>query len=395
MRILLVHNRYRSAQPSGENAVVDEEAELLQASGHDVERVEVDSDSIAALPAARRAAVPLQAVWSRSGSKLVLDAIDRSQPDVVHFHNTFPLLSPAAIRAAKQTGTPVVLTLHNFRPLCASGTFLRHGKTCELCLHRRAPVAALRYGCYRDSRIASAPLVLMSAVHRALGTWTDHVDAVVFPSRFARDKYADAGWPQEKLFVKHNTVRPLTDVRHGSGTGFVAISRLSSEKGLDVLIDAWRRAFPNGEETLTIIGSGEDEAALRQRADGQQSINFRGAQPPLEARAQLASARALVIPSRCYEVFPRTIAEAFAAGVPVIASRLGALAELIDDGATGMLVEPESVEGFAAALRHLSESPELAVELGAAAKAAYDTRFSPEQTTSALTDIYTHVLETR
>jgi glycosyltransferase involved in cell wall biosynthesis len=235
----------------------------------------------------------------------------------------------------------------------------------------------------------------MSAVHRALGTWTDQVDAVVFPSSFAREKYATAGWPRAKLFVKYNTARLLTDVRRGPGSGFVVISRLSSEKGLDVLVDAWRCAFPHGGETLTVIGSGEDEMVLRRAADGADGISFLGAKSPTEVRTHLANARALVMPSRCYEVFPRTIAEAFGVGVPVIASRLGALAEIVDEGESGLLVESESVEGFAAALTRLSGSPDLSTKLGAGARAAYEARFSPEQTTVALTDIYRRAFEAR
>ena len=391
----MIHNRYRSAQPSGENTVVREEDSLLRAGGCSVERLEVESDDIAGRSYVGRAALPGQVVWSRQGRRLVVEAIGRYAPDIVHFHNTFPLLSPAAIRAAHATGTPVVLTLHNFRPLCAGGSFLRDGRVCERCLGASAPYAALRHGCYRDSKIASAPLVAMSAVHRRLGTWTSCVDRLIVPSAFARDKYLAAGWPSDLFEVKPNTARVVGAVRSGPGTGFVAVARLSVEKGVDLLIDAWRLAFPEGDEQLTIVGSGELEAELRARAGGVSGITFTGALPYPETRELLSRARALVVPSRCFEVFPRAIPEAFGSGVPVVAFRLGALAQLVEDGVTGLLAEAGSPQSLAKALKRLSDDPELAEDLGRSARTRYDQTLAPDVTTRQLIEVYRAVIAGR
>jgi glycosyltransferase involved in cell wall biosynthesis len=395
MKILLVHNRYRSSQPSGENAVVSEEAALLRDRGCEVEFVEVESDDIAGFSAAEKALLPARVIWSRGGMALVRAAIRRVRPDIVHFHNTFPLLSPAAVRAAHTARTPIVLTMHNFRPLCANAAFLRDGRVCEECLRLRAPIRALQYGCYRGSRVGSLPLVGMSAVHRSLGTWTGCPDRIIFPSEFARDKYVEAGWPEERLVVKHNTARTVGKVRVGPGEGFVAVARLSVEKGIDVLIDAWREVSSHSRQTLSIIGSGEDEKALRVRASGVDGISFLGSRSYEETRHVVRNARALIVPSRCYEVFPRAIVEAYSSGVPVVASRLGSLGEIVKDGKTGLLFEPESPDGLAEALKRLGNDTELPTELGKRAYELYRDRFAPEPTTQRLLAIYQDAVATR
>jgi glycosyltransferase involved in cell wall biosynthesis len=391
MRVLLVHNRYRSAQPSGENVVVDDEAALLADRGVDVVRLERNSDDIAAFRRGERLLLPARVVWSRSGAALVSRTIDGVRPDVVHFHNTFPLWSPAAVRAAKCAGVPVVVTVHNFRLMCAAATFLRDGRICEQCMHTRVPTAAVRYGCYRGSRAASIPVAATIALHRGLGTWKEAVDRLLFPSAFSRDKYLEAGWPPHKLTVKYNTARPSPALGSRPGRGFVALSRLSVEKGLDVLIDAWRVAFPNGEETLSIIGSGEAENALRAQAGAVAGIRFLGKLPSREALEVLSRARALVVPSRWHEVFGRTVVEAYAAGVPVIASRVGALPEIVEDGRSGLLVDKESVSELASALRRMSEDRQLALTLGEGARDLFARRFAPDPTMRRLLAVYDEV----
>src|SRR3954465_13906820 len=185
MRVLVIHNRYQSRSPSGENAVVDAERELLRSAGVDVRAFEVESDSIAAEGLARRAAIPIGVVWSRRGARAVRAAVRTHRPDVVHFHNTFPLLSPAAIRAASAEGVATVQTFHNFRPFCPSSSgLLREGQLCRDCAGR-LPLPAIQHGCYRGSRAATVPIALMDAVHQRLKTWTHHLDRLIFPSEFA------------------------------------------------------------------------------------------------------------------------------------------------------------------------------------------------------------------
>lgn len=387
MRILLVHNRYRSGQPSGENAVVDDEFELLRARGCTVERLELESDSIAAWPVRKRVRLPARVVWSSEGYRLVRTAIARLRPDVAHFHNTFPLFSPSALWAARHTGVRVVQTLHNYRPLCSAATLLRDGRVCEDCLGG-SPLPAVIHGCYRGSRLATVPLATMSALHGSLGTWWRCVDALIVLSHFARAKYLEAGWPPNKLFVKPNTVLEPGVPRTGEGAGFVCVSRLTTEKGVDVLLQAWNRAFPGGEERLTIIGDGELGAALRQQGQAIAGVEFTGQLPHGEALKAIAPSRALIVPSRSYEMFPRVVVEAFALGVPVIASRIGSLNEIVQHGKSGLLVPPNSPAALASTLAHLAGASAFANNLRRGAREAYEDRFNSARITDELLAIY-------
>lgn len=387
MRVLVVHNRYRSAQPSGENAVVEEETALLREAGAIVELLTVDSDDIAGWPAAKRLTLPARVVWSREGARTVRRAIAGFRPDVVHAHNTFPLLSPAALRAAHGAGVRVVQTLHNFRPLCPAATFLRDGRVCEDCLGR-IPVPAVVHGCYRSSRVATFPIAVKDAVHSAIGTWSSAVDTYITPSDFARSRYVKAGWPAERIVVKYNTAPdPGTPAPTHDG-GFVCLSRLYPEKGVDVLLDAWAQAFPDGGQRLRIVGSGDLEAEIRRRAAGLPGVELTGQVARERGLEILAGARALVVPSRWYEVFPRIVAEAYALGVPVIASRLGSLGEIVVDGETGLHAEPGDAADLARALRALAGDRDLAERVGAGARRRYERALSPGATTDRLLEIY-------
>jgi glycosyltransferase involved in cell wall biosynthesis len=387
VKVLVVHNRYRSAQPSGENVLVEDEASLLEEHGCRVERLVVSSDDIAGWRTARKALLPARVVWSSDGYRRTAATIERFRPDVVHFHNTFPLLSPSTLWAARRSGVAVVQTLHNFRPLCPAGTLARDGRICEECLGR-LPLPAVRHGCYRGSRAATVPLGLMSAVHDVLGTWSRCVDVLVVPSEFARRKYVEAGWPAHKLAVKHNTVRDPGVQRRGPGSGFVCLSRLEDEKGVDVLLRAWSEAFPRGEQKLVVVGSGSCELVLGNAARSRHGVELRGRVDRRRALRLVETARAVVAPVRCYEIFGLTLVEAYALGVPVVGSKIGAVGEIVDDEQTGLLVSPESVPELARALGRLAESPELSVRLGAGARRAYETRFHPAETTERLLGIY-------
>ncbi len=387
MRVLVIHNRYRAERPSGENVLVDTESRLLEKHGCNVERLEVSSDDISQWPAARKALIPARVIWSLEGYRLTAEAIRRFRPDIVHVHNTFPLLSPSALWAARSSDASVVLTLHNFRPLCPAGSFMRRNRICEECLGR-LPVPAVRHGCYRGSRVATFPVALMSAVHGLAHTWIRCVDTLVVPSEFARDTYLRAGWPPTKLTVKYNSVPEPGLRRQGPGRGFVCLARLDPEKGVDVLLRAWSEAFPRGEEELLVLGSGTREAELRQAAGARRGIVFLGHVARSRALQLLAEARALVVPARYYEIFGLALVEAFSLGVPVIASKIGALGEIVEDGRTGLLVTPDRPEELATALVRIAASAELSLRLGQGARSAYEARFHPDRTTESLLAIY-------
>jgi glycosyltransferase involved in cell wall biosynthesis len=388
VRVLLVHNRYRSVQPSGENAVVEDEARFLEEAGCAVHRLEMHSDEIAGWPFRKRALVPGRVVWSQEGYRLTAAAIRSFRPDVVHVHNTFPLLSPAALWAARRSGAGVVQTLHNFRPLCVAGNFFRDGHVCELCLGR-VPLPALVHGCYRSSRAATLPLALKNGVHSLLRTWARCVDVFVAPSEFARRKYVEAGWPESKIVVKYNTAPDVGSTEgqwHGS---FAYVGRFGTEKGTDLLLSAWADAFPRGGPGLRMIGA--DEGASGEGAAAPSGVEFFGHVERSRALALVAGSQALIVPSRLYEVFPRVIVEAYALGVPVIASNVGPLPEIVEHGRTGLVVKAGETTELAQALRALASTDEASRELGREARLVYERKYSPSRTTERLLEIYADV----
>jgi glycosyltransferase involved in cell wall biosynthesis len=387
LRVLVLHGRYRSAGPSGENEVVDDEVLLLREYGCNVRQLELQSDDIAGWSKVKKATLPGRVVWSRAGQKALRDAIADYRPDVVHIHNTFPQFSPAIFWTARRSGVGIVHTLHNFRPLCPAATFLREGKACETCLGH-VPFAAVRHACYRDSRLATLPLATMSAVHDRLGTWQRCVDRFITLSEFERAKYVEAGWPAEKFRMKFNTVWEPAVPERLPGNAFLCMSRLVPEKGVDVLLEGWKRAFPDGNPPLHLTASGDSGAELMERYGRLPGVTFLGHVSRDELMAELSAARAVVVPSRCYEGFPRVIVEAYAARVPIVASRVGSLVELVRDGETGLHVEMGDPDDMARALRRLADDPESAVRMGEEARETYERLYSPESTMAGLLDIY-------
>src|SRR6185437_1614105 len=268
MRVLVAHNFYQ--QPGGEDQVFRSELALLQSHGHDPVAFEMHNDDVATMGMLSLAA---STVWNRASSRKIADAVRANNIDIVHFHNTFPLMSPAAYYGAHSAGAAVVQTLHNFRFLCAGANFFREGKVCEKCLGKSIPLAGVIHKCYRDNRAASAATVAMLSVHRAMGTYASAVDAYITPTNFAREKFIAGGIPADRIVVKPNFVEPDPGVRAGGGNYAIFVGRLSHEKGLDVLLDAWRdRSLP----PLKIVGDGPLADQVRQAAAGNASIEWLG-----------------------------------------------------------------------------------------------------------------------
>ena len=203
MRILVVHGRYRSAAPSGENNVVDRESAALAAAGHDVHRFERHSDEIDGWSTARKATLPVKVIWNGESRRDLAACLAEVRPDVVHVHNTFPMLSPSVLHACRDARIPVVATIHNYKLLCASGDFFREGQPCHSCASG-TQLPALRHGCYRGSRAATLSVVASTTVHRA--AWRELVSAYIFISAAQRDLMKGLALPPERAFVKHNFV---------------------------------------------------------------------------------------------------------------------------------------------------------------------------------------------
>lgn len=373
-RVLVVHNGYQ--QRGGEDSVVDAELALLRGAGHAVETYRRHNDEIDALS---RLQLARDALWSRRTSREIDALVASFAPDVIHVHNTHPLISPSLYWAAARAHVPVVQTLHNFRLLCPQGMLLRERRVCEDCVGR-VPWRGVVHRCYRDSAAQSAVVAATVTLQRAAGTWSRRVRRYIALNDFCRDVFVRGGLPAERIAVKPNFVE-VPAPGEGPRSGGLFVGRLSVEKGVGVLADALARCPELG---VDVIGSGEGEAELARRPNAR----LQGFLPLPQILARMRAASWLVLPSLWYENFPRTIVEAFACGLPVIASRLGALPELVDDGVTGLLFAPGSAEDLARAMRWADAHPDDMARMGRAARARYDALYTPERNLQMLNRIY-------
>ena len=390
MRILQVHNRYRSSSPSGENRVVDLEAGALRSHGHEVEQFERSSDEIETWSAPRRALVGSRVLWSNESYRSLVRVLDDVRPDVVHLHNVFPLLSPSVLYACARQHVPVVATLHNYRLACAPGTLFREGRICHDCVGR-LPVPAIRHGCYRGSALATIPLAVAGQAHRR--AWRTLVSAYVCLSRSQRDILASIDLPDDRVFVKSNLIPfiepPSSQPRDGNTIVFTG--RLDEVKGIPLLIQAWDRyaaATRNPALRLVIAGSGPLKDSVAAWARDRADIDVVGLLSPEDCRRLRGTARAAVVPSQWEEPFGLVVVEAMAAGVALIAPAHGSFPELLVDGAEGTLFEPGSVAGLADIFTNVERFPDRYECYGRNARRAYEARFDPDANVDQLVSIY-------
>ncbi len=377
MRILTAHNSY--LEPGGEDQVFRSEARLLEERGHAVARHLADNRRILDMS---RLGLAAGAIWNRTAGRELGSLIAGHRPELVHFHNTFPLLSPACYYAARQGGAAVVQTLHNYRLLCPGALLAREAAPCETCLGRPLAWPGILHGCYRDSPAATAALAAMTALHRVAGTWSQAVDVYVALTRFARARFVEGGLPAARIVVKPNFVWP--DPGAGAGKGGYAFfaGRLSREKGLPVLTGAWK--LLDGMLFLKAAGDGPLAGTL----EGVRGMELLGRRTREDVLALMQEASFLVFPSVCYEGLPMAILEAFACGLPVIASRLGAMAEVIEDGRTGLLFNPGDASDLAAKATWAASHPADLARMRREARAEFEARYTAGRNYQALLEIY-------
>ena len=359
------------------------EGALLESRGHRVLRYTLHNDQVDGMG---NLALAGATVWNREVYKKLRALIRRERPQVAHFHNTFPLVSPAAYYAARAEGVPVVQTLHNYRLLCPDALFFREGRVCEDCLDKAVPWPGVVHSCYRGSRLASGGVAAMLTAHRALGTWKKVVDAYVALTEFAREKFVQGGLPPGKLVVKPNFLH--TDPGTGIGDGGYAlfVGRLSQEKGLGVLFSAWRRI---GERMpLKVVGDGPMADAMSSFSARSAGVEWLGRRPADQVLALMKSARVLVFPSTWYEGFPMVIAEAYATGLPVISSDLGSMSSLVIHGRTGLRFRPGDPGDLVAQVeRTLSNQEELA-RMRTGAREEFESKYTAGRNYQLLLGVY-------
>jgi glycosyltransferase involved in cell wall biosynthesis len=386
-RILVLHNRYK--QPGGEDGVVAAEARLLRSAGHEVELLEADNTEIRGL---RTLAAAGSAIYSLSSRARVAAAIARFQPDVMHCHNLFPLLSTSVYDAARKAGVPIVQTLHNFRMQCVNGLLLESGQVCERCVGKSFPYPAVRLGCYQGSVAASAAAATAIASNTARRTYLDKVDIFIALSEFCRNKFLEFGLPASRVVIKPNFLD--VDPSEGdpcdvdSGRRHILFAgRIAPEKGLSTLLQAWPLVRASGV-TLRIVGDGPDAAGLRSFSAGDPTVEWLGRLPQQEVRKQMRSAVALAVPSLWYEGFPLVVIEAFAAGTPVVASEIGSLPGIVGAGRAGLLVPPGSASDLARALNQLVAHPDEARAMGERARSVYEQQYTAATNLAMLEAVY-------
>jgi glycosyltransferase involved in cell wall biosynthesis len=386
MKILAVHNRYQ--RPGGEDQVFVDETALLETRNHRVLRYEVHNDQVKQV---NRLTLAKDTVWNTSAYRELGALIRRERPHVVHFHNTLPLVSPAGYYAARAEGVPVIQTLHNYRLLCPVALFFRDGRVCEDCMGKAVPWPGVVHRCYRGSRTASGVIATMLTVHRALRTWTEMVDVYVALTEFARSKFIEGGLPAGKIVVKPNFVAPDPGRGQGGGGYALFVGRLAPEKGTGTMLAAWDRL--GTRIPLKIVGDGPLRDQVVEAAARQSNVEWLGHRPVEDVQALMGKADMLIFPSQWYETFGRVAAEAFAAGTPVIAANIGAVAELVEHGRTGLKFRPGDPEDLVTqvewALSHSTDLRSMREEV----RAEFEAKYTAERNYRALMEIYEAALE--
>lgn len=376
MKVLLVHNAYRIR--GGEDVTFDREADALDRAGIQVQKLLLSNDDLDDSRPVRNA---VATVWNGEAADRIRATVTAFRPDVVHFHNTFPQISLAGIAAAYGAGAATVRTVHNYRFTCAGGTLLRDGKPCERCVGKFASWDGLRFRCYRGSRAASAALVAMQVSDR-LRRAPAHHDLLIAVSDFVRQKLITSGWPEAGIRVKPHFA-DAAEIGPGGDDRFVYAGRLSEEKGVLPLLDAWAQ-MPEPPK-LDLFGDGPLRDEVERRAKTLSSVKVHGPVSRQHLTRALQTAVAAVIPSVCHETFGLVAVEAMAVGTPVVATRMGGLPEVVEEGVTGYLIPADDAEALRQAVQRIRASGDA---MRSAARAAYESRYTEKAHLEAIQAIY-------
>jgi glycosyltransferase involved in cell wall biosynthesis len=331
LKILFIHNRYK--QYGGEDVAVELETSILIRRGHDVKTIFFDNKAIDGFFSKIGAA--FGSVYNFSSAKQVSVSIEQFKPDIIHIHNLFFIASPSILYAASKKNIPVVLTLHNYRLICANALLMREGEICELCVNKKFPFSGIKYRCYRNSSAESAVVTSITGIHKFLNTWKNKIHTYITLNEFSRSKllHSSLDIPPNKMITKPNFVPDPGEANMQRDNFFLFAGRIVKEKGVHVLAKAFA-TMP--ENKIVIIGEGPELKNLQNEFKNFSNITFTGRLEKQKVNDYMKRCKAFICPSIWYEGAPLTIIEAFATGTPVIASRLGSMAETITDGFNGL-----------------------------------------------------------
>ncbi len=387
MRVLFVHNYYKNLG-GGEDRVFDLEVSLLQESGLDVDVFVTRNHG--AKNAFDLVKIGFNTLFCYQAYSDMLERIRLFKPDVIHVHNLFPQLSPAVLYAAKKCRVPVVMTLHNYRLSCANAVMLRENTFCNQCNSEAFPLSAIKYGCYMGSPVATVPVAGMIALHRYLKTWQKCVARFVMVSDAQKQLLLEAnlGLDPQKITVKPNFVFDTEELSYSKDNYFLFVGNLAQHKGVPLLLEV----FQNVQYPLKLIGLGELQPLVEQAATENPHIEYLGYQSPEIVRAFMAKAKAIVLPSLCYETFGMVIIEAFSVATPAVVSNIGGPGCIVQEGNNGLLVEPGNADDLKAKLTQLWNDQDLHQTLSRNARLSYERQYSPQENRDQLMRIYHEVI---
>lgn len=386
MNILMLHNRYLI--PGGEDQSTAAEVTLLRQHGCQVELLEENNERIKELSKVKTA---VGTIWSAESYRRIHEKLQAGTFDILHVQNFFPLWSPSVYYAAAKCHVPVVQTLRNYRLMCVNATFFRDNHVCEDCLGKTFAWPGIQHACYRDSRAGSAVVAAMDGFHRLIGTWRKKIAVFIALTEFARTKYIAGGLPEERIVVKPNFAYPAPNVGSGEGKFALFVGRLSAEKGIGTLLEAWKTA--TNPLPLKIVGEGpcsnDVEAAVKECS----AINYLGRRSPQDVMALMQRAEFLVFPSEWYEGMPRTVIEALAAGTPVIAANIGAAATMITPGDNGFHFQPGNIGELRALVERCSRDLDEVRAMRSRARRDFEANYTGDANASMLLEIYRQAQE--
>ena len=382
MKILFIHNKYQ--EEGGEDVAFNGEVSLFKQK-HEIFELIFNNDDIVTVTDKLKTSIT--GFYNFSSARKVKETIAIFKPDVIHIHNLFFTASPSILYAAKKRGVPVIVTLHNYRLICCNALLLRNNTVCELCVNHKLPHYGIKYKCYKNSSIGSAITTGITGLHKYLKTWNKYVDQYISLTEFAKSKFI-----RSSLLLKENQITVIPNFVFGNGAPpqirenfFLYVGRISGEKGIELLLREFSRELTH---KLIIVGDGP----LKHRLEEQyisDNILFIGKKGRNEVVDLMSKCKALIFPSVCYEGLPFTILEAFSTGTPVIASRLGAMAEIIKDGISGFHFIPNDKNDLANAIdkfNQLNEKERQAMRKQA--RLSYEQKYHPEAHYQALLSVY-------
>ncbi len=390
IKVLIGHNHYRTSAPSGEDTVCKNELALLKQNKVHVIPFEKFNDDLDDSTIRNKVSIAVEGAWSKKTYAELSQLIKETQPDIAHFHSIFPQISPSAYAACKDNGVPVVQTLHNFRPICPGALLMRNGKPCEDCIGTNL-LPALRYRCYRGSLLATGAIVYQITRNRLTGTYDNLVDRYICLTEFAKSRYIAAGFPADKITVKPNFLPSANFTESNSFSPYaVFVGRLTDEKGVRTLLNAWTHV---SNLPLKIIGDGALRNELESYAtEHSLPVEFLGFRHNAEVLEIVGNATMQIIPSECYEGFPMVVLEAYGLGVPVVASRIGSLEEVVDEGVTGLKFKAGDPLDLSAKVNALKENVLMLNKMSSNAKKLFKDQYTADYNFKLLMSIYENVI---